>query len=99
MPKYSTLRYSRNQEVKLAWTSPADEDLDRIETSWDNGSPLTAAKSSNGNRVNSKIIETLTGGTPGPADQTIAAGGKAAAPAAPTQTGYTLLGWFTETEY
>jgi hypothetical protein len=53
-------------EVTLTWTDPADADLKDIEISWtpaNGNSPVTAAKSSNGNQTNSKTIGGLTAGT------------------------------------
>jgi hypothetical protein len=51
-----------DRQITLAWTDPADSDLDRIEITWAGGS-ATAAKSGAGNRANSKTIAGLTNGT------------------------------------
>ena len=51
-------------EVTLTWTDPADGDLGRIEITWPGGAaPVEVAKSSAGNRANSKTITGLTNGT------------------------------------
>ena len=45
-----------------------------------------------------KVTFDADGGTPAPAAQSVASGGKAAAPTAPKKTGYNFAGWYNGTE-
>jgi len=87
---------THTHEWEWVVTTAATPDTDGVETE-----TCKTCGQTNGTRTIPKLPFTVTfnsnGGTPQPQPQTIAKGGKASEPTAPTKTNYSLVGWYKET--